>query len=62
MTKIVFSRRTFLTECESCRNPIFLPGIVPSVQMLKELGWKYCPFCGEEIEYEEKEEKGHDKL
>ncbi len=37
-------------RCDNCKKPIMLPGIAPSIEMLKELNWRFCPFCGEMID------------
>lgn len=50
MAKIIMGNFCYI--CGSCHFPFVLPGIVPSIATLKELGWKYCPKCGEPIEYE----------
>lgn len=41
----------YTLHCKKCDGGILLPGIVPNIPMLKEQGWKFCPHCGEEIEY-----------
>ena len=51
MTEIYFDKKTFLWRCSACGGGLNLPGIGPYVKMLKEQGWKFCPHCGEEIEY-----------
>lgn len=49
MAKII--KAEFCYKCGKCHSPFMLPGIVPSIAMLKEQGWKFCPKCSEPIEY-----------
>ena len=37
-------------RCANCKKPMSLPGIIPNIEMLEERGWKYCPYCGKEID------------
>lgn len=38
--------------CGACDHMLSLPGIIPSKNMLKECGWKFCPYCGLKFESE----------
>lgn len=53
MTKLFFDKYSW--KCENCKNMIALPGIVPSLEMIKEQGWKFCPYCGKIINFNESE-------
>lgn len=41
----------YCCKCGSCEKMLFLPGVVPDEKTLMDIRWKYCPYCGEEIEY-----------
>ena len=49
MVKLIFDEWSW--KCENCKSMMALPGIIPSLEMLKEKGWKYCPICGEKIDF-----------
>ena len=49
MIKLIFD--DWCWRCEKCNSMMALPGIVPSLEMLKEKGWKYCPVCGKKIDF-----------
>ena len=49
MVKLIFDDWSW--KCENCKSMMALPGIVPSLEMLKEKGWKYCHVCGEKIDF-----------
>jgi hypothetical protein len=51
MTRLVYDESTWLWKCEKCNGRMSLPGIGPSIKMLIQEGWKYCPHCGEKINY-----------
>ena len=53
MIKLIFD--DWLWRCENCKSMIALPGIVPTLEMLKEKGWKYCPVCGKKIDFKKTE-------
>ena len=38
-----------------------LPGIIASLEMLKDRGWKHCPYCGQKIDYKKTEENRDEK-
>ena len=49
MIKLIFD--DWCWRCEKCNSMMALPGIVPTLEMLKEKGWKYCPVCGKKIDF-----------
>ena len=53
MIKLIFD--DWCWRCEKCNSMMALPGIVPTLEMLKEKGWKYCPVCGKKIDFKETE-------
>ena len=53
MVKLIFDDWSW--RCENCKSMMSLPGIVTSLEMLKARGWKYCPVCGERIDFEASE-------
>lgn len=53
MVKLIFDDWSW--KCENCKSMIALPGIVPSLETLKERGWKYCPVCGKKIDFKSSE-------
>lgn len=55
MAKLIEDAWVF--RCGKCNHMMSLPGIIPGIEMLKKQELKYCPCCGEEIEYP-KEETG----
>lgn len=50
MAKIIKGNFSYI--CGNCHASFSLLGILPDIATLKEQGWKYCPKCGEPIEYE----------
>ena len=58
MVKLIFDKWSW--KCESCKGMMALPGIVPSLEMLKEKGWKHCPFCGKKIDFKGSEKNKPD--
>lgn len=58
MTRII--RESWFCRCEKCDKMFYLPGVVPDESMLKRTDWKYCPYCGEQIEYTDKEEEPYE--
>lgn len=52
MTRLVFDDFLWFWKCEKCNGRMTLPGIAPDVKMLIMEGWKYCPHCGEQIDYD----------
>lgn len=53
MTRLIYDDLLYwILKCENCNGKIYLPGIVPSVKMLIQCEWNYCPHCGEKIDYD----------
>ena len=50
MAKIIKGNFSYI--CGNCHASFSLLGILPDIATLKGQGWKYCPKCGEPIEYE----------
>lgn len=51
MTKLTFDWERVAWVCDKCWKSMTLPGIAPDLQMLIDHDWKYCPHCGEKIDY-----------
>lgn len=51
MTRLVYDKSIWMLKCEKCNGRMCLPGIAPDIKMLIQEGWKYCPHCGEQIDY-----------
>lgn len=51
MTRLVYDESLWMWKCENCNGKMALPGIAPSVKMLIQSEWNYCPHCGEKIDY-----------
>ena len=49
MPKPIFDKWRY--KCGNCDHMLYLDGVVPNIIMMKKSGWKYCPFCGEIIDY-----------
>lgn len=49
MIKLIFDGLQW--RCENCKKPISFPGIIPSLEMLEEREWKYCPYCRRKIDF-----------
>ena len=58
MIKLIFD--DWCWRCEKCNSMMALPGIVPTLEMLKEKGWKYCPVCGKKIDFKATEAEKSD--
>ena len=52
MTRLIYDDSLWMWKCENCNGKMCLPGIAPSVKMLVQEEWKYCPHCGEQIDYD----------
>lgn len=52
MTSLVYDDSLWMWKCENCNGKMSLPGIAPSVKMLVQSEWNYCPHCGEQIDYD----------
>lgn len=52
MTRLIYDESLWMWKCENCNGGMCLPGIVPSVKMLIQNEWNYCPHCGEQIDYD----------
>ena len=52
MIKLIYDNSLWMWRCEKCNGKMCLPGIVPSVKMLVQNEWNYCPHCGERIDYD----------
>ena len=50
MVKLYFD--DWMWRCENCKKGLCLPGIVPSLEMLIDREWKYCPHCGKRIDWQ----------
>ncbi len=50
-TRLIFDRHLLCWMCEKCNGKMVLPGIAPDVKMLIQHEWKFCPHCGEQIDY-----------
>ena len=51
MTRLVYDESLWVWKCENCNGDMCLPSIAPSVKMLVQNKWNYCPHCGEQIDY-----------
>ena len=54
MTELYFDY--WMWRCKNCKQPIVLPGIAPSIKTLQDFEWKFCPGCGEMIDYQKTQE------
>ena len=50
MAKIIYDRWCY--RCGKCNEIFMFPGIAPDADTLRKYGWRFCPKCGEPIEYE----------
>lgn len=58
MVRLIFDDWSW--RCENCNGMMALPGIVASLEMLKDKGWKFCPYCGKKINFKATEEGSKD--
>ena len=49
MTKLYFDGWAW--RCENCDKMLFLPGIVPNIESMKNAKWRFCPCCGKKIDF-----------
>lgn len=54
MVKLIFDDWSW--RCENCNGMMALPGIIASLDMVEERGWKFCPYCGKKIDFKGTEE------
>ena len=57
MVKLIFDDWSW--RCENCNGMMALPGIIASLEMLKDRGWKFCPYCGKKIDFKTTEAEKH---